>query len=242
MNRKNLAVALLLPALVLGGCKKKKEPPPPPPVPVPTVEQRLQVTSISPNTVAPEQATAARIFGSSFVEGAKVSFLGPLVKDGGEVNVESPNTIDLTIPPLSIGSWDVKVTNPSGESVVLRGGLTVRVASQTNTCAQSTVNFDFDSSAIRSDSKSMLDGNMACYQRLSGPIRVEGHCDERGTVDYNIALGQRRADSVKQYIVRGGVSASRISTTSYGEERPIDRGSNEGAWARNRRAEITAAE
>lgn len=242
MNRSTLALALLLPALVLGGCKKKKEPPPLPPVPMPAVEQRLQVTSISPNTVAPEQAASARIYGSSFVDGATVTFAGPFAKNATEVTVESPNTIEVNIPPLQIGAYDVKVTNPNGESVVLRQGLTVRPAGPSNTCAQSTVNFDFDSSAIRSDSKSLLDGNMGCYQKLTGPVRIEGHCDERGTTDYNIALGQRRADSVKQYLVRGGVSASRVSTTSYGEERPLDRGGNEGAWARNRRAEITAAE
>ncbi|MCB9684572.1 MAG: OmpA family protein [Alphaproteobacteria bacterium] len=111
-----------------------------------------------------------------------------------------------------------------------------------NTCRNATVNFDFDMSTVRSDARSVLDGHMSCYQKLTGAIRVEGHCDERGTVDYNIALGQRRADSVKQYLVGHGVSASRVSTTSYGEERPVDRGHTEVAWAKNRRAEISASE
>jgi len=125
---------------------------------------------------------------------------------------------------------------------VLRQGFTVRPASMSNSCAQTTINFDFDASGIRSDARSVLDGNMGCYQKLTGPVRIEGHCDERGTTDYNVALGQRRADGVKQYLVKGGVSSSRISTTSYGEERPVDKGSNEGAWAKNRRAEVTASE
>jgi peptidoglycan-associated lipoprotein len=241
MNRSTLAMAFLLPALLLGACKKK-QPPPVVPTPPPAVEQRLQVTSINPSSAPPETAVSARVYGSSFVDGATVTFSGAVQKDAVEVSVESPNTIELTVPPLPIGSYDVKVTNKSGESVVLRQGFTVKAAEAGNRCAQATVNFDFDRSDIRSDAKSLLDGNMSCYQRLTGPVRIEGHCDERGTTDYNIALGQRRADQVKQYLVRGGVSASRVSTTSYGEERPLDRASTEAAWAKNRRAEVTAAE
>jgi peptidoglycan-associated lipoprotein len=240
MKSTTLALAILLPALLLGGCKKK-QPPPVAPTPPPQVEQRLQVTSMSPSSAAPDTAVSARIYGSSFVSGASVSFVGATSKDASEVSVESGNNIEVTVPPLPVGSYDVKVTNPNGDAVVLRSGFTVRVASN-NTCASSMVNFDLDSSAVRSDGRSLLDGNMGCYQKLTGPIRVEGHCDERGTTDYNMALGQRRADTVKQYIVKGGVSASRVSTTSYGEERPLDRSSSESAWSKNRRAEITASE
>ena len=67
-------------------------------------------------------------------------------------------------------------------------------------------------------------------------VTIEGHCDERGTVEYNLALGDRRAESAKAYLVNLGIPASRIETVSYGEERPVDPGHNEAAWARNRRA------
>jgi peptidoglycan-associated lipoprotein len=67
-------------------------------------------------------------------------------------------------------------------------------------------------------------------------VTIEGHCDERGTVEYNLALGDRRAESTKAYLVNLGIPASRIETVSYGEERPVDPGQNEAAWARNRRA------
>jgi peptidoglycan-associated lipoprotein len=67
-------------------------------------------------------------------------------------------------------------------------------------------------------------------------VTVEGHCDERGTREYNLALGERRANAAKNYLVQQGVSASRISVISYGKERPVATGSNEQAWARNRRA------
>ena len=69
-------------------------------------------------------------------------------------------------------------------------------------------------------------------------LLVEGHCDERGTSQYNLALGDRRAQTARDYLVQVGVPASRIRTTSYGEERPFDTGSNESAWARNRRAHL----
>jgi peptidoglycan-associated lipoprotein len=67
-------------------------------------------------------------------------------------------------------------------------------------------------------------------------VQVEGHCDERGTNAYNMVLGERRATAAKQYVTTAGVSAGRVSTISYGEERPLDPGHNEAAWAKNRRA------
>ena len=69
-------------------------------------------------------------------------------------------------------------------------------------------------------------------------IKIEGHCDERGTVEYNLGLGDRRAMSVKNYLIDLGISADRIETISYGKERPVDPGHNEDAWAKNRRAEF----
>jgi len=101
-----------------------------------------------------------------------------------------------------------------------------------------TVNFDFDRSDLRQDARNILKAN-ADYlkQNTNLDILVEGHCDERGSAEYNMALGQRRATSVRSYYIQMGVSADRISTISYGEERPVDRGQNEAAWARNRRAE-----
>lgn len=101
------------------------------------------------------------------------------------------------------------------------------------------VYFDFDASSLGSDSKAALDANVSLMQ-AHGDVRVEvqGHADERGTTDYNIALGQRRAQSVVEYMQAKGIAGSRIKTVSYGEERPASSGSNETAWAANRRAEF----
>jgi peptidoglycan-associated lipoprotein len=146
----------------------------------------------------------------------------------------------LTVPGLPVGTYDVVVSNPDGEQSTLRSGLTVRVADLA--CRQETVFFAFDVSALASSARSELDGKMSCFQSVGGSIRIEGHADERGTAEYNIALGQRRADAVKNHLKSGGVSSSRMTTTSYGEERPASSGHNEGAWAKNRRAELSASE
>jgi len=168
-----------------------------------------------------------------------VTFSGEADTPARSVSVTGGNTIDLVIPALPEGRYDVVVENPSGESSTLRGGLAVGMV---DGCGSVTINFDFDRSSLRRDAKSTLDDQMACFQQRTGPIRVEGHCDERGTVDYNLALGERRAEAVKQYLVRNGVAKSRVTTVSYGEERPIVRSSSESAWAKNRRAEISASE
>ncbi|MCE1273224.1 MAG: peptidoglycan-associated lipoprotein Pal [Chlorobiales bacterium] len=96
--------------------------------------------------------------------------------------------------------------------------------------------FDFDSSALNAESQEQLKQNATWMQNnASHSVTIEGHCDERGTDEYNIALGERRANSAKEYLQTLGISASRLSTVSYGEERPFDPSHNEEAWAKNRR-------
>jgi peptidoglycan-associated lipoprotein len=99
------------------------------------------------------------------------------------------------------------------------------------------VYYDFDSSAITSMARNVL-SRKAEYLRINpdASVIVEGHCDERGTSAYNIALGDRRAESAKAYLMDMGIDATQLSTISYGEERPVDKGQNEEAWAKNRRA------
>lgn len=101
----------------------------------------------------------------------------------------------------------------------------------------SDINFDYDSSSIRPDAREILKTN-ADYllkHRISS-IVVEGHCDERGTAEYNMALGKKRAQETKKYLINLGIQESIIKTVSYGEERPLDPNNNEEAWDKNRRA------
>ena len=102
------------------------------------------------------------------------------------------------------------------------------------------IHFEFDSSALLSDAQEILQ-KKAEWLRNNTNVRVviEGYCDERGTNEYNLALGDRRATSAKTFLVDLGIKASRITTISYGEERPLDPGHNEAAWAKNRRDSFT---
>lgn len=101
--------------------------------------------------------------------------------------------------------------------------------------------FDYDSSQVDEEAKATLERQAAWLKQNAGVnVTVEGHCDERGTREYNIALGERRATAAKKVLVSLGVAANRISTISYGKERPAVQGSDESAWAQNRRA-VTVA-
>lgn len=103
-----------------------------------------------------------------------------------------------------------------------------------------TVYFPLDSYALDDASRAALDANARLLRDHADlVIRIEGHCDERGTVEYNMSLGEKRADSVRDYLVAAGVSTSRLSTISYGKERPTEDGHDEAAWSKNRRAEFS---
>jgi peptidoglycan-associated lipoprotein len=99
------------------------------------------------------------------------------------------------------------------------------------------IHFDFDKYDIRPGDAEILKENASLLAKYPiGKVQIEGHCDERGTIEYNLALGERRSNSTKNYLISLGISKDRISTISYGEERPLDPGHNEEAWAKNRRA------
>jgi peptidoglycan-associated lipoprotein len=98
------------------------------------------------------------------------------------------------------------------------------------------INFDFDKYDIRPGDAKILDANATWLKANNVLVLIEGHCDERGTNEYNLALGERRAKATMNYLVSQGVQANRITIISYGEERPLCTEKNEGCWARNRRA------
>ena len=102
--------------------------------------------------------------------------------------------------------------------------------------------FDTDSSNVREDGRQTLNRQAEWLKKYGNyQITIEGHCDERGTREYNLALGERRANAARQYLIAQGIPASRLKTVSYGKERPDPVGSDEAAWSRNRRA-VTALE
>lgn len=140
-------------------------------------------------------------------------------KDAGATDEAMSSTTDST---AAEGSSELNINGDSDNRTA--GSLT-------------TVYFDFDSSTLREDTKAALDANHG-FLTSNGTVEVqiEGHCDERGGVEYNLALGERRAKSVMDYLTAMGVAANRITTISYGKEKPIAMGHDEASWSQNRRA------
>jgi peptidoglycan-associated lipoprotein len=105
------------------------------------------------------------------------------------------------------------------------------------------IHFDYDKYFVRDNAKPVLEQNAAWMKKWTGvKILIEGHCDERGTEEYNLSLGEKRAKSTLDYLVSLGISPNRIRIISYGKSQPIDSGHNDAAWERNRRAQFTIIE
>lgn len=166
---------------------------------------------------------------------ALVALLLPLLLSGCAKD-DAATAADVTPPPRPVG------TSGGGTGgTPSRGDLPGAPAAAQEFRSQDIL-FDFNKYDLRPDARAILDRKvmfMSTNQNVR--VQIEGHCDERGTTAYNLALGERRANTAKQYMVTAGVSAGRLGTISYGEERPLDSGHTEAAWAKNRRAhfEIT---
>jgi peptidoglycan-associated lipoprotein len=140
---------------------------------------------------------------------------------------DKPKAVETAPPPSSM-------SNTTTSSIVPGGAEDLRVN------VGDTVHFDYDAYNITEEGKSVLQRQAAWLAKYpSVRVTIEGHCDERGTREYNLALGARRANSVKEYLASLGVSAGRVDTISYGKERPICTESDEGCWAQNRRGVTT---
>ena len=142
---------------------------------------------------------------------------------------------DMTDTPIDDGGVDA-----SGyDNDSLGGGQDVPYDDPSAGELSSIIYFDFDSSEVRAmDTDTIARHAVQISGNMRTSVRLEGHADERGSREYNIGLGERRAQAVRRLLLLQGVAAGQISTVSFGEERPADDGSNEAAWAQNRRVEI----
>ncbi len=132
---------------------------------------------------------------------------------GGETTQTTPNVADRPI-----------TTDPGGSDSGRIEGL-------------ATVYFEYDKASLSNDTRNTLKSNADWIKRNPNfTVQIEGHTDERGSVEYNLSLGERRAKSVKEFLVAQGIDAKRLTIISYGEEKPLQQGSDESAWGRNRRA------
>lgn len=237
--RRLLPLLLLAPMLTAAKCKRHPDKDPDETIDVvdtitkPDVE--LQVVSIDPDRVDPDKGFGGTVFGAGFEKGSRV-FLGERELD--HVSFKTENDLDIGVPGLPVGRYDVRVQNPNGDRSVLRGGLIVAGSTTSSACSTIRVSFRLDSALLDAPEQANLKAKLSCFEGGSGAVRIEGHCDERGTTEYNLALGTRRAAAVERFLESQGVPPSRLRSVSYGEERPLASGHDETAYSQNRRADI----
>jgi len=155
-----------------------------------------------------------------------------VVKDDAMVSAanqkDSASTVPSVVPATAAESKQPATT---GSSAASKSGNTAQQGIPT------IVYFGFDSYALNKDSQNALKAISKTLESKPA-IEIEGHCDERGSSEYNLALGEKRSKSARNYLVSLGYPAAKISTVSFGKERPVDKNSNEAAWAKNRRDEF----
>ncbi len=231
---KSVATVVALSAvMLLGACHKKTAPPPPPPPP--TAPSPTASISVSPDTIEKGQsatltwqtsnATDVSIDGIGAVQPSGTQQVTPadsatyhLVAKGAGGTQEATARLTVTQPPPPAAT----TSSPTDEDLF---GQTVK-----------DVYFDYDKSDIRGDQRAAVQADAQFLNQHSAiNFTIEGHCDERGSTEYNLALGDQRASSVKNALVAAGMSAGRIKTISYGKEKPFCMESNESCWQQNRR-------
>ncbi len=228
-------VAIVLVMLV--ACPKPAPPPQPTPDPA-GAEPAVVIDSVSPEETKQGRAVTVTIMGRGFEEGTKV-FLNTQSMSGVDVYDDGELTFRVA-DDLAAGKYDVQVELPNGEDAVRRDGFVVRAkANSDGDCTLVPISFEFNESGLTDDARESIASAARCIEaRGLSAVRLEGHADERGSTEYNLSLGQRRAESVRNYLVGLGVAESVVRTLSYGEERPDDQRHDEYAWAKNRRVEL----
>jgi peptidoglycan-associated lipoprotein len=145
---------------------------------------------------------------------------------------------DRTTPSQTQPTPTTSTTTPTTQPVITANPLT----DPKNILSKRSVYFDFDSNAVKDEYRGVVQAHAKyMVDKKDSSIRIEGNCDERGSREYNLALGQRRAEAVKKVMTVLGVQESRIETVSFGEEKPAATGHDEAAWAQNRRGDIKYA-
>jgi peptidoglycan-associated lipoprotein len=229
-----LLVSALGGIMFLSACAKKLPPPPPPPPPaaqIPTAS-----LSANPNTINPGQSTTLT-WQTTNASDVSIDGIGPVDASGSRQVTPTDSTTYHLIAKGAGGTQDatarVTVNAPPPPPQQ-----TTTNATEEELFAQNVhdIYFDYDKADIRADQQSSLRSDVTFLQQHAGiRITVEGHCDERGSTEYNLALGTSRADAVKSALVQAGIGADRIKTYSYGKEKPFCNESNEACWQQNRR-------
>ena len=227
-------IVALSTVLMLGACGKKKTPPPPPPPPPPPAPTAS--ISVDPSSIQAGQS-ASLTWQTSNATDVSIDGIGAVQPNGSQsVSPSDSTTYHLTAKGTG-GTQEatarLTVTQPPPPPPAPTPSVTDEDLFSQNI---KDVYFDYDKSDIRADQQGSIQANVQFLsQHPNINFTIEGHCDERGSTDYNLALGDQRASSVKNALVAGGINASRIKTISYGKEKPFCTESNEACWQQNRR-------
>jgi peptidoglycan-associated lipoprotein len=219
--------------LLLGACKKKVAPPPPPPPP-PAPAPTASLTA-SPDSIQKGQSTSLT-WQTSNATDASIDGIGAVQASGSQQVTPSDSTTYHLVAKGAGGSQEatarVTVTQPPPPPPPAAGPTDEELFGQN----VKDVYFDYDKYDVRADQQAALQGDIAFLKdHANVQLTIQGHCDERGSTEYNLALGDNRAGAVKNALVQGGVSADRIGTISMGKEQPFCTESNEACWQQNRR-------
>lgn len=218
--------------LMLGACHKKAAPPPPPPPPPPSPTASI---SVSPDTIQAGQS-ATLSWQTSNATDVSIDGIGAVQPSGSQqVNPTDSTTYHLTAKG-SGGTQDattrLTVAPPAATTAPPPSATEEDLFGQT----VKDVYFDYDKSDVRTDQQAAVQSDAQFLSQHSNiNFTVEGHCDSRGSTEYNLALGDQRASSVKSALVSAGVSANRVKIISYGKEKPFCMEENESCWQQNRR-------
>ncbi len=234
---RTLLISLSLCAVLVAGCKKKVAPAPPVAQPAPVAVR--PTASISADRTSIQKGESVRLSWTT-TDATNIS----IAPEVGAVTAQG----STTVTPYSSTTYSITATGAGGSaSGSVSITVTVPPPPPPPEAPKPTLDelfmrevrdayFDYDKSDIRADAKDAL-GKTADFLRNYPQVRatIEGHCDERGSTEYNLALGDRRANAVKQYLVSLGISADRLTTVSYGKEKPFCTTSDEACWQQNRR-------
>jgi peptidoglycan-associated lipoprotein len=232
-------LALFGSAVLVSGCNKKVTPPPPPPAPAPTPARPTVTLQANPTTINKGESSTLTWNSTDATQ---------LSIDPGVGTVTAEGSTKVT--PSDSTTYTITANGPGG-SATATAAVSVNAPAPPPTPAPAATPFeqavhdayfDYDKADIRADSREAL-AQTAEYLKANPSIRVtiEGHCDERGSTEYNLGLGDRRSAAVKEYLVSLGVSADRMNTVSFGKEKPFCLEHNDTCWQQNRRGHFVRA-
>ena len=235
---KVLATVIALAAiLMLGACKKKAAPPPPPPPPPPA--SPTASISVSPDTIQKGQSSTLT-WQTSNASDVSIDGIGAVQPSGSQQVTPGDSMTYHLVAKGSGGTQEattrLTVTQPPPPPMANTSSATDEDLFGQNV---KDVYFDYDKADVRGDQQSAIQADTAFLNQHSNiSFTIEGHCDNRGSTEYNLALGDQRASAVKSALVAAGISASRIKTISYGKEKPFCMEDNEACWQQNRRGHL----